>query len=116
MGISLKMAGQKMPLTLADNVAAQDFASLLPLTLTLKDYAGIEKVSDLPRRLDTGGVPSGYKPSAGDITYYAPWGNLALFYRDFRHAPGLVLLGKVNADLRLLDREEPFDVTLELTD
>ncbi|MEH7502625.1 cyclophilin-like fold protein [Neobacillus drentensis] len=22
-------------------------------------------------------------PSVGDFTYYSPWGNLAIFYRDF---------------------------------
>lgn len=41
----------------------------LPLTLTLKDYAGTEKISDLPKRLSTEGAPSGSDPSVGDITY-----------------------------------------------
>jgi hypothetical protein len=31
----------------------------------------------------------------GDITYYAPWGNLAIFYRDFGYSPGLVRLGHI---------------------
>ena len=33
------------PLNLNDSAAAQDFAARLPLTLTLKDYAGIEKIA-----------------------------------------------------------------------
>ncbi len=53
-------------------------ASLLPLSVTLTDYASTEKISDLPRRLATDGAPDGFDPSAGDIGYYAPWGNLAI--------------------------------------
>jgi hypothetical protein len=30
--------------------------------------------------------------SAGDITCYPPWGNLALFYCDFGYSDGLVRL------------------------
>lgn len=64
--------------TLVDNATTRDFVSLLPLTLTLRDYAGTEKVSDLPSRLSTDGAPPGIDPTVGDITYYAPWGNLAI--------------------------------------
>lgn len=46
---------------------------LLPLTLTLEDYASTEKISDLPKRLSTQGAPAGIDPSVGDVTYYAPW-------------------------------------------
>ena len=65
--------------TLYDNPTAQDFASLLPLKVNLKDYASTEKVSDLPKKLTTKDAPSGSDPSTGDIAYYAPWGNLALY-------------------------------------
>lgn len=85
--------------TLLDNVSAQSFQRLLPLCLELKDYAETEKVCDLPSRLDTRGAPEGWAASAGDITYYAPWGNLAIFYRDFSYARGLVLLGRVVGDI-----------------
>lgn len=74
---------------------ARDFAALLPLTLTLADYASTEKIADLPRRLSQDEAPAGYDPSAGDIAYYAPWGNLAIFYRDFDYSPGLIRLGTI---------------------
>lgn len=83
--------------TLADNPTARDFAALLPLTLTLRDYAGTEKISDLPRKLATTDALTGYQPAAGDLTYYAPWGNLALFYQDFSYSNGLILLGRLDA-------------------
>jgi hypothetical protein len=51
MKICLQLDGKNLPATLNDSPAARDFAALLPLTLTLKDYAATEKISDLPRRL-----------------------------------------------------------------
>lgn len=102
--------------TLADSQTTRDFISLLPLTLTLEDYAGTEKVSDLPKTLSTKGAPSGSDPSAGDITYYAPWGNLAVFYRDFRYAEGLVILGKLDGGLEALDVSGSVNAAIELVE
>jgi hypothetical protein len=87
--------------TMEDNATARDFLSLLPMSITLKDYNKTEKVSDLPKTLTTKGAQSGIKPRVGDITYYAPWGNLALFYKDFAYSSGLILLGKFDAAVTL---------------
>jgi len=38
----------------------------------------------------------------GDITYYAPWGNLAIFYRDFDYSRGLVRLGRIDSGIEAL--------------
>ena len=80
MKICMDIEGTAITATLLDTATARDFASLLPLTLTLNDYAATEKISDLPRRLSTEGAPLGSDPSVGDIAYYSPWENLALFY------------------------------------
>jgi hypothetical protein len=52
----------------------------------------------------------------GDITYYAPWGNLALFYRDFPYSNGLIRLGTLDtgaADvLADLTPDTPANITL----
>ena len=37
--------------TLIDSKTTQNFISLLPLTLTLEDYAGTEKISALPKKI-----------------------------------------------------------------
>ena len=95
MGIRITAAGAELRGTLEDTATARDFAALLPLTLTLDDYAGAEKVADLPRRLDTTGAPPANTGQPGDITYYAPWGNLALFHGDGPYAPGLIRLGRL---------------------
>lgn len=87
---------------LEDSAAVRDFLALLPLTLELDDHAATEKVADLPQRLSSKDAPAGFDPSVGDITYYAPWGNLAIFYRDFRYSRGLVKLGRITRGLELL--------------
>jgi hypothetical protein len=103
-----------IPATLNDSKAAQDFASLLPLSLTLEDYNSTEKISDLPRRLSTDGAPRGFDPSIGDIAYYAPWGNLAIFYRDFEYSTGLVSLGTLASGADILASSRSMQVTVEL--
>jgi hypothetical protein len=105
---------QVLTATLHDNATTRDFIALLPLTLTLQDYAGTEKVSELPARLATKGAPAGHKPSVGDLTYYAPWGNLALFYRDFRYSSGLVALGQMDSGMAAFGSADPVTVKLEL--
>ena len=99
--------------TLDDTPTARDFAALLPLRLTLEDYAATEKISDLPRRLSIAEAPVGTTPSAGDIAYYAPWGNLALFHRPFRYSEGLVRLGRIDTGVEVLRPPGPLAVTIE---
>ena len=112
--INIRTTDRVIPATLNDSKAAQDFASLLPLSLTLEDYNSTEKISDLPRRLSTDGAPPGFDPSIGDIAYYAPWGNLAIFYRDFEYSTGLVSLGTLASGADILASSRSMQVTVEL--
>jgi len=83
---------------LDDNATSKDFASLLPLNLTFEDYEATEKIAGLPRPLALEGPPAAYLPVTGDICFYAPWGNLAIFYRDGEPSSGLVRLGRLQAE------------------
>jgi hypothetical protein len=114
MTINLKLPGRTSTATLYDTPTARDFAAMLPLTLTLDDYNKTEKISDLPRKLDRQGAPAGADPSVRDIAYYAPWGNLALFYKDFQYSDGLILLGKVDGGAEALGVPGSLKVTIEL--
>lgn len=116
MKIEIDIEGTTISGALDDNETARDFAELLPLSLTLEDYASTEKVSDLPRVLSTKGAPSGTSAKAGDLTFYAPWGNLAIFYKDFRHAAGLVRLGALDSGVEILREKGPFRVTIRQSD
>ena len=112
--VRLTVEGRVLTATLSDSAASRDFVSMLPLQLTLEDYASTEKVSHLPGRLSTKGSPAGYDPSVGDITYYAPWGNLAIFYKDFGFANGLVFLGRIDSGGDVLNRPGTLSVTIAL--
>jgi len=117
MRIRLTAGDTVLTATMLDNETSRDFISLLPLTLTLKDYAGTEKISDLPKRLSKQGAPSGSDPSVGDITYYSPWGNLAIFYKDFGYSSGLIILGNIESGIeKLASMDDEFTITIELMD
>lgn len=109
------IVGKKTLLATLDNTAAgRDFVALLPLELSLRDYNATEKVADLPRELDTRGAPACYTPKAGDITYYAPWGNLAIFYKPFWSSSGLVRLGTFHEPIDALLKDGAIPVRIEV--
>jgi hypothetical protein len=99
--------------TLDDNESANDFAAMLPMKLALEDYASAEKIADLPRKLSTKGASAAYTPSAGDISFYAPWGNLAIFYEDGHLSSGLVRLGRLDSGVDAMRRPGPMSVQVE---
>jgi hypothetical protein len=100
-----------------DNAATRDFLSMLPLTLEFTDFAGREKVADLPRGLDREGVP-GSDPENGDLLSYIPWSNLAFYYdaSGISFDDNVVHLGTTSADLNQLEGLERGPVTIERTD
>ena|SRR5688572_29032160 len=116
MKITFKLQDKTLTGTLHDTPTARDFASMLPLTLTLEDYARAEKIAYLPRKLTTQGAPAGAGGSAGAIAYYAPWGNLAMIYKDFRPADGLIVLGEIDGDVKALSGPGSLEVTITALD
>lgn len=105
--ITVTLAEAVLTATLDDSAAGRDFAALLPLDLTLSDYHRMEKVADLPRRLDTTGAPPRRAAKAGDLMLYAPWGNLAIFYKPVAETPGLVKLGAFDGPFGALLKDRP---------
>jgi hypothetical protein len=112
MKIRIDVDGTHLTATVDDNAASREFLSLLPLTLTLKDYNGTEQISDLPKKLSMKHAPAGVEPSKGDIAYYAPWGNLAIFYQDFPCSRGLVKLGRIDSRIEVIEQPESLRVTV----
>ena len=99
---------------LEDNSATKDLLGRLPLMLQFENYNDTEKIAYLDTQLDTSDAPDKCTPKSGDLAYYAPWGNLAFFYQDFREAPELVPLGKIIEGKEYLDDIEQSDsVTIE---
>lgn len=114
MKLKITVGDQVMTATLYDNPTSKDFVSLLPLTLTLNDYASTEKISDLPRKLSTKDAPSGSDPEVGDIAYYAPWGNLAVYYKDFRYSNSLIKIAKIDGDMKVFSGSGSVTIKIEI--
>ena len=100
----------------ADNPAVRDFLSMLPLTMTVEEFAGREKISYLPRRLRHRGSP-GSDPESGDLIYFVPWGNLGFYYDagGIGYSDDTIHLGTYDASLEQLGRLEG-EVTVEVVD
>lgn len=115
MKLKISYADTQLTATLYDNPTTRDLVSLLPITTELEDYANNEKIFYPERKLTKDGAPGGYKPSKGDITYYAPWGDVAIFYKDFNYSSGLISLGSIDGDgIEKLKQVGSRPVTLEL--
>lgn len=99
---------------LEDNSATKDLLGRLPLMLQFENYNDTEKIAYLDTGLDTSDAPDKCTPKSGDLAYYAPWGNLAFFYQDFRESPELVPLGKIIEGKEYLNSIEQSDsITIE---
>lgn len=115
--IKLSFNDEEIFVTLYDNPTSRDLLSVLPLSQKFEDYAGTEKISYLSRNLSTKDAPNGYEPSAGDLTLYAPWGNLAIFYKDFGYTTGLIPLGKIKSGVeKITEIQQASVVTIEKVD
>jgi hypothetical protein len=113
MRIRLTFDGKAVAATLLDNATGRDLLSLLPMTLMLEDYNATEKIGDPPRKLSTAGAPAGVDPSVGDIAYYAPWGNLAIFCKDLGYSRGLIELCRIDSGIETLSASGSLKATIE---
>ena len=113
--IQIKVDGKAYAGGLNGNDAAKDFAAKLPLKLKFEDFGSTERISYLPKSLNLGSAPRSCDPQKGDITYYIPWGNLAVFVRDFRPSDNLVPLGKLSPEaLKAIQESGSKDVEISL--
>ncbi|RVP54052.1 MFS transporter [Sinorhizobium meliloti] len=101
-----------MTATLYDNPSARDFASMLPRDLRIEDFGGNEKIVHLPRKLTEEGTGPFGNERPGDLCYFKPWGNLALFYDDYPW-DGLIRLGRFDGGFEPLLVRGAYAVRIE---
>ncbi|AZS52157.1 hypothetical protein DM558_03405 [Entomomonas moraniae] len=107
--------GKQAIAVLNDNPTTRSMLAQLPITLPFEDYSRTEKITYFPNKLSKQDAPAGHAASAGDITCYGPWGNLAIFYKSFPYSNGLIYMGKFESGFEELSRQgNKFDVTIEL--
>ena len=109
--IQIKVDDKAFTGELNNNDAAKDFAAKLPLKLKFEDFGTTERISYLPKPLSLGTAPRNCDPQKGDIAYYIPWGNLAVF----RPSDNLVPLGKLSSkSLEVIQESGSKDVEISL--
>ncbi|MDJ0930935.1 cyclophilin-like fold protein [Breoghania sp.] len=116
MRILCRFADQEFTVTLNDSRPARDLFSLLPLDLSIEDYSSNEKIAYPPRKLELGGSGHFSDGRAGDFCYYAPWGDIVFFYRDYSYAPGLVRLGRLDGPVDPLLVRGEYPLRIEKAD
>lgn len=95
--VNITVGNRTITATMEDNAAARDFLSRLPLEVTLNDYNNItEKIFYPTPALTVGGVTRGCAPTPGDITIYAPWGNVAIFCKSWSYSRDLIKIGHID--------------------
>lgn len=91
--ISVTCGDLQVVYALNDSPAAQSLLSQLPLTVEVEDFSTNEKVFYPPQELDTSDTPLA-EGGAGTLAYYAPWGDVVLFYDSFSANGSLYELGE----------------------
>ena len=115
MKIKIKIAGKTLTATLADNPTARDFASLLPVNLSMNDLFGREKYGDLPRAISEKG-PRMDKYQVGDIAYWSPDHQVAIYYRQDNEqipSPGVIPIAKIDSGTEVFNVRGSVNVTIE---
>lgn len=97
--VAITVGDRTITATLEDNAAGRDFLSRLPWEVTLNDYNHTtEKIFYPDPALTIEGVTRGCAPTPGDITIYAPWGNVAIFCKSGSYSNDLIKIGRIDGN------------------
>lgn len=105
---------QTFTVTLNAGLAARELLTMLPLDLTIDDYAHNEKIAYLPTKLTARPDGPFGNERPGNFCYYAPWGNLVFFHGGYRYSAGLVRLGQMDGSIEPIRRRGRFALRAEL--
>ena len=101
--IQVQFDGGTVTYALNGSAAADDLLAQLPLTVEAEDYSTNEKIFYPPRALDTADAPPA-EGGAGTLAYYAPWGDVVMFYGSFSPNAALYELGQAVSGGDLIGR------------
>jgi hypothetical protein len=98
-----------------DNPTVRDMLSLLPVTMTLEEFNGREKIGYFSRKLATEESP-GSDPENGDLIYFVPWGNIGFYYNTsgIGYSDQTIHIGTYDATLEQLEQLTSGPVTAEI--
>jgi hypothetical protein len=87
-----KAEGRTTIFKLNNSTAARELYAQLPLSIKVEDYSNNEKIFYPPKKLGTESTPLA-DAQKGTLAYYAPWGDVVMFYDHFGSASDLYELG-----------------------
>jgi len=93
--IFIEVGEDQFEMKLSPNPTSLSLLEQVPFTVEFDDFAGLEKIFYPPKKLSKDNAPNGAKPQKGDVMYYSPWGDVALFYKDASFASGLIPMGTI---------------------
>ncbi len=114
--IRLRVEDKIITATLIDSKTTRDFISLLPLKLTMSDLFRREKYGHLPRTISTDGKRT-HSYEVGNIVYWSPGHDVAIYYRHDGERipePGIIVIGKADSGVEILNVSGSVKVTIEL--
>ena len=92
--LALVLNGYQLRFSIRDSVTEEDLGLLMGKQ-KVTAYADNEKIFYPAKKLDVSGLAPAHSGKAGTLAYYAPWGDVVIFYADFAPAPGLYELGEL---------------------
>lgn len=91
--ISVQFGENTVIYELNDSPVADSLYEQLPITTEVEDFSTNEKIFYLSQELDTSDSPAA-EGGAGTLAYYAPWGDVVMFYDDYSANSSLFELGQ----------------------
>jgi hypothetical protein len=113
--INIKVGDKILAAGLADNATARDFASVLPLSVSMMDLFGREKYGDLPKALSENG-PRKNRYKVGDIAYWSPDQQFAIYYHQDGEtipSPGIIPIARIENGTEAFNVPGVVEVTIE---
>jgi hypothetical protein len=101
MKISVISNGNKTIFSLNGSQASKELYAQLPLTVEVENFGNNEKIFYPPEKLSISNTPNANAKN-GSLSYYAPWGDVVMFYKDFGSASGLYELGECISGLEYI--------------
>jgi hypothetical protein len=83
MQVTITSQGRTAVFQLYDTAAAKEFYEQLPLELNLSNFRDAQWMFYPPKRLNVTSREAYHDGKKGELSYYEPWGDAFMLYKDF---------------------------------
>ncbi len=93
MYMEISSDGRTATFRLYDTVAAKELYNQLPLSLDLSNFRDAQWIFYPPEKLSVSRQEAYHDGRKGELSYYAPWGDVFMIYKDFHAGDEMHRLG-----------------------